>query len=332
MIDMIDRLADCLKLQGVNQKDLAARAKVTPGMINGLLKRRYSASDRTISAICDALGIREAWLRTGEEPMVQETPRTIIDELARQYSLTPDAVQILRIIAQAFERMPAKQAHEMVEIARRELMRPEDQPAPETEPEPEEMITIRLYTMPSAAGAPIDGGDEYVNREFPRSAVPVGADYAVTISGQSMEPTIHDRQTVFVHQTPSAQDGEIVIAWIDGEGLVCKRARVENDQLVALESDNPEYPGITGDRLTGARVYARVLGYPVIPRAPKSPGETIHAARLALNLSHEDIARAIAHETGEFVSSAHVLAWEQDKRRVPRAYREILARVLNLGK
>lgn len=33
-------------------------------------------SDRTISDICREFGVREEWLRTGEEPMMQEVPQS----------------------------------------------------------------------------------------------------------------------------------------------------------------------------------------------------------------------------------------------------------------
>lgn len=53
----------------------------------------------------------------------------------------------------------------------------------------------------------------------------------------------------------------IIIAWIDGEGTVCKRAVVSGDRITKLESANREYADIKGADLNGLRIYGKVLGY-----------------------------------------------------------------------
>ena len=52
------------------------------------------------------------------------------------------------------------------------------------------------------------------------------ADYAVEISGKSMQPTIMDKSTVFVEATEVLSDGDIGIFVVDGE-VMCKRYREE---------------------------------------------------------------------------------------------------------
>lgn len=122
MNDISSRLGFGLKCSGLTQKELATRIHVTPGAISGFITGKFMPGDRTIADICNVLNIREEWLRTGEEPMMRETPQTLIDDLARTYGLGPDAVRILYIIVQAFQRLTPEQAHEMVEIARRNLL------------------------------------------------------------------------------------------------------------------------------------------------------------------------------------------------------------------
>ena len=62
------------------------------------------------------------------------------------------------------------------------------------------------------------------------------ADYAVKISGNSMQPTIMDKSTVFVEATKVLLDGDIGIFVVDGE-VTCKRYR-EDGERVWLQPDN----------------------------------------------------------------------------------------------
>jgi transcriptional regulator with XRE-family HTH domain len=116
------RLKKYLKASGIKQIDLAETIGVSSASMSQFCNDIASPSPRTVRSICDALNLNEDWLRTGSGPMLRETPQTIIDDLARRYALSPDAVRILYIIAQAFQRLTPEQAHEMVEIARRNLL------------------------------------------------------------------------------------------------------------------------------------------------------------------------------------------------------------------
>lgn len=119
---MENRIKTVRVSRGMNQADMADLIGVTVASISAYETGIRNPSNTTISVLCDKLGINEDWLRTGSGPMLRETPQTIIDELARRYALSPDAVRILYIIAQAFQRLTPEQAHEMVEIARRNLL------------------------------------------------------------------------------------------------------------------------------------------------------------------------------------------------------------------
>jgi transcriptional regulator with XRE-family HTH domain len=119
---MENRIKTVRVSRGMNQADMADLIGVTVASISAYETGIRNPSNTTISVLCDKLGINEGWLRTGSGPMLRETPQTIIDELARRYALSQDAVRILYIIAQAFQRLTPEQAHEMVEIARRNLL------------------------------------------------------------------------------------------------------------------------------------------------------------------------------------------------------------------
>lgn len=90
--------------------------------------------------------------------------------------------------------------------------------------------------------------------------MPTGADYAVGISGDSMQPDIPDGATVWVRRTEQVRSGDTVIAWLDGEGTVCKRALCAAGRITRLVSANPRYADISGAQLEGMRVYGVVVG------------------------------------------------------------------------
>jgi repressor LexA len=80
---------------------------------------------------------------------------------------------------------------------------------------------IPLYCSPAAAGyaAPVFGEDYDL---IPvRGEVPRGAEFAVRIQGDSMEPWIHDGSAVYVNHDP-LQKGDVGIFCVDGD-MLCKQ-------------------------------------------------------------------------------------------------------------
>ena len=84
------------------------------------------------------------------------------------------------------------------------------------------------------------------------------ADYAVKISGKSMQPTIMDKSTVFVEATEVLSDGDIGIFVVDGE-VMCKRYR-EDGKKVWLQPDNSsEFDSIELNDQIDCRTQGKVL-------------------------------------------------------------------------
>ncbi len=84
-----------------------------------------------------------------------------------------------------------------------------------------EQRTIPLYCSPAAAGyaAPVFGEDYEL---LPVGGeVPVGAELAVRIQGDSMEPYIHDESVVYVNHDP-LRPGDVGIFCVDGD-MLCKQ-------------------------------------------------------------------------------------------------------------
>lgn len=346
---MESRIKAIREANNLNQSEMAERIGVTVASISAYETGIRKPSNTTMAVICEKFDLNESWLRTGEGEMKRKTPKTIIDDLARTYRLSPDAVRILQIIAQAFQRLTPEQAHEMVEIARRNLMDAADVQVVELPRfdmndlrEEEEEVDLIRFDSAAAAGAPnwVDG-DNYTRVTYPASIVPKTAKFALVIAGHSMEPEISNGDTVFVEPTQDYEHGDILIVWVEGEGTVCKRAYKKRGKLLRLESVNRAYPDFEGTALDNARIYGKVVGKtttpdlpePVAPPpptqlTPEEAGRRIHAARLGLKYSPEDVAAALQEATGERVAPAQVKAWEAGRWPVPDRLRAALEKLL----
>lgn len=112
------------------------------------------------------------------------------------------------------------------ELADTEIARMEDESRflVETTLEPEPKI-IPLYLTPAAAGyaSPVFGEDYEDYTLTPDD--PQGADFAVRLQGDSMEPYFPDGEVVFCNRNPLA-DGDIGVFVVDGTA-VCKQYHKE---------------------------------------------------------------------------------------------------------
>ena len=92
-----------------------------------------------------------------------------------------------------------------------------------------------------AAGIPIEASEEILDWEEITGDMAVNGDYfALQIKGDSMEPKFSNGDVVIVRQQEDADDGDIVIAIVNGNDGVCKKLRKYADGI-ALVSTNPVY-------------------------------------------------------------------------------------------
>lgn len=105
-----------------------------------------------------------------------------------------------------------------------------------------------------AAGVPIEAQEDIIGTVATDKNV-----FALRISGDSMSPRIMDGDIVLVHQQESAEDGDIVIALIEGEAT-CKVLK-KNAYGVTLVPFNAAYaPFIyTGQQAEDLRILGKVV-------------------------------------------------------------------------
>jgi phage repressor protein C with HTH and peptisase S24 domain/DNA-binding XRE family transcriptional regulator len=127
--------------------------------------------------------------------------------------------------------------------------------------EPASIIQIRHYLTPAAAGyaSPIEGED-YEMMDLPADA-PLGADFCIDISGDSMEPYIKNGSTVYVKRDVSLRQFDPGIFFYAGD-VYCKQI-CEDYAGINLLSANPKREDanihISKDNLSYLVCFGKVL-------------------------------------------------------------------------
>lgn len=111
-----------------------------------------------------------------------------------------------------------------------------------------------------AAGIPINAITEIIDtEEISEDLAKTGDFFALKIKGDSMEPRIVDGDVVIVKQQEDAENGDTVIALVNGDDAVCKRLRKYRDGL-ELISNNPAYAPMFFDKETIGTKPVRIIG------------------------------------------------------------------------
>ncbi|MBQ8159654.1 MAG: LexA family transcriptional regulator [Clostridia bacterium] len=138
-----------------------------------------------------------------------------------------------------------------------------------------EMVEMPVSTQSASAGfGEILGDEQFIRKSFPVSSVPTGADFAVPVSGDSMEPLLHDGQLAWIQKTTELKTGEIGLFIVDGdgyiklfeeripEGRIAERFKQTNEGMiyqVVLTSTNKRYAPLIVMPDSQFRIVGRVL-------------------------------------------------------------------------
>ena len=136
-------------------------------------------------------------------------------------------------------------------------------PPPDPAPYDEEpTVDMPVYELRVSAGSGNLWCDEFFETiPFKASEIPDRADFAMRISGDSMEPRILDKSLVWVKKCPWVEDGQIGVFVHDGE-VYCKKFKIDpNDRDIAylLSLNDTEYEPIKVERDDDFGVIGKVL-------------------------------------------------------------------------
>ena len=117
---------------------------------------------------------------------------------------------------------------------------------------------IDVYDNAVSAGTGnflVDGPKETI--QLTKNIIPDTASYGVKISGDSMEPSYHNEELVWIEQTEQLNDGEIGIFYLDGNAYIKKFQN--NRKGTYLISLNKKYDPIPITENSSFKIFGRVL-------------------------------------------------------------------------
>jgi repressor LexA len=113
-------------------------------------------------------------------------------------------------------------------------------------PPPSHVIDARTVSIPVmgriAAGTPISAIQNHTHDiAVSPDILTNGEHFALEVKGDSMiEAGIHDGDTVIIRRCNTAENGDIIVALVEGEEATLKRLR-KKGSTIALEAANPEF-------------------------------------------------------------------------------------------
>lgn len=129
--------------------------------------------------------------------------------------------------------------------------------------EPGEKIAVLASVgagIPLEAICTFDQDDPDSWEEISKLDAARGEYFALRIRGNSMEPLIRYGEIVIVRRQDEYNDGDIVVALVDGNEGVCKLLEYRDNGGLCLRSLNPEYPPMIYTREQIETLPVRIMG------------------------------------------------------------------------
>lgn len=205
------------KREHMTQQELANKLKISRGAVSMYELGQREPDFETLEAIADCFNVSMSVLLGKDEAV--KPPAQYLTDLQKKYNALDDHGRELvdLVLGAEYKRcMTAEKQAEIVPIR-----------------------TIRHYLVPAAAGyaSPIEGED-YEEIPLPDGA-PAGADFCITVRGDSMEPYIPDGSLAYVKRGANLQEFDVGIFYVDGDALI-KQWCVDYIGTLHLLSANPD--------------------------------------------------------------------------------------------
>ena len=261
----LDRIKKLKNEQKLTNDQLAERSGIPLGTLSKILAGMSDSPKlATMIALCGALGCSVEYIVNG-------TP-----ENHNNYTLGDEEI----VLMENYRKLDTWGRSLVETVLSKELERLQATEAAQTSPAPSERPSakilapiapvnryagepkartgkrqISLYELPvsAGAGAYLDEADAELIT-IPDSDKTVEADYALRISGNSMEPKYHSGDILLIQSTDGVENGELGIFLLDGSGFF---KQFGGDRLLSL---NPDYGPILLKEFADVRCKGRVVG------------------------------------------------------------------------
>lgn len=240
-MDIVDRIQAL-----VNEKGLSiASLERNTGLSNGIIKKWKKQSPS-----CDKIITIANYLNTSIEYLILGTAET--------RGLAFDAQQLLDYYnqldkmekgmvlgkAETLAELAAERAAKQVNKTAKPVELDADEQPDETLEKTEEFY-IDLCSLPASAGSGVQLDEGFTEpMQIKNTPIAKRANYAVRVSGNSMEDTYYDGDIVLVETCPDVAIGEIGIFIVNDQGYIKQRGE---DKLISLNPKAPDVPIHKGD-------------------------------------------------------------------------------------
>ena len=216
--------------KGLSQPELAERLTTMGIPTNGQKISKWETDYSVPNAyqflgLCNILGIRDVL----EEFNIKENPISKLDKIGKQK--VDEYIELL-ILSGKY----TKETANVIPFTRQ----------------------IKLFHIPVSAGTGEFLDSDAYELINTGNDVPETADFALRISGNSMEPEYHDGQIVWVHQQDVLNDGEVGIFGYDNNAY-CKKLSLTTagTKLISLNTD---YAPIEIPKNEVLHVFGKIVG------------------------------------------------------------------------
>lgn len=263
-MNFLEKLNYLMEKMSINKSKLSQISGVPYTTIDGFYKKGYENTKiSTIRKIAAALNVSLDYLvddnildESYQPPTIKKAP-SISEEaqkIAKSYEkLTDHGKGAVKAILGYEEKALANYSQHEDDGGKIITMPKQKRSGP--------MVEINVYDQPAAAGLGnyLDEPESHIE-QYPRDVIPENTDFGIVISGDSMEPKLHNGGTVFVEARLSIEPGKIGIFVLNGQAY-CKKLMVDREnQQVRLVSLNPKYGDIIVGEFDELRTVGRVLG------------------------------------------------------------------------
>lgn len=142
----------------------------------------------------------------------------------------------------------------------------EEDPLPTPAQPPAQKVTRYTYRIPVvgrvAAGQPILAQEEIIDYEYIDERLHKGGDqyFGLMVKGSSMEPTIHDGDTIIVRVQETVENGQIAVVLVDGEDATVKEVKESEDGLTLIGHNVAVYTPHFYSREEVEKLPVRIIG------------------------------------------------------------------------
>jgi len=240
----MDTIGSRLKLMlvklGMNQKELAEKLNVSQSTVNGYTRNYREPDMDTIIRLSKILNTSVEYLITGKN--IDKITSSDFNKIIEKYDNSQTLQKQINIAESDIGLKLINIDEKLQELQEQKEKAKKIDPIIFPTKKRRNGIKIPVYGY-VAAGVPIEAIEDILDyEEIDEELAETGEFFALKIKGNSMEPYIMQEDIVIVRKQPTAENGEIVIAFINGDEATCKKIKRTSEGIMFISFNSAYEP------------------------------------------------------------------------------------------